>query len=68
MNHHADDPVQWAAADDIVDQFIKALRTAPQPTSQIMISMLALDHPQRIIMLAMIAATALQRLASGEGH
>jgi hypothetical protein len=63
MPNHADDASQWAAADDMVDHFVKMLRDSPTATSQCAMGLLALEHPQRLILLSMIAATALQRLA-----
>jgi hypothetical protein len=65
VNPHTDNPSQWAAADDIVGGFVKALQQQPMPTSQIAMQLLALEHPQRLMLMAMIAATALQRLAAG---
>jgi hypothetical protein len=67
MNHNTDSAPQWAAADDIVDGMLKSLRTSPMPTSQIAMNLLAFDHPQRLMLLAMIASTALQRLAGEDG-
>lgn len=61
-----DAPSQWAAADDIVEQFVGVLRAQPTPTSQLAMMLLAIEHPNRLVLMAMIAATALQRLADAE--
>jgi hypothetical protein len=59
------DEARWSAADDIVDGILKALRDQPMTTSEIAMQLLALDNPQRLRLMAMIAATALQRLTAG---
>ena len=61
-----DNPTNWAAADDIVAKMTHVLRQEPTPTSQMAMMLLALDHPNRLVLMAMIAATALQRLADHE--
>lgn len=58
-----DDPSRWAAADDMCDGYITHLRGNPMSTSEVAMMLLATDHPQRLILFSMIAATALQRLA-----
>jgi hypothetical protein len=58
-----DQEAQWAAADEIVDQLVETLRHQPMTDSQAAMALLALEHPQRMMLLAMIAAIALQRIA-----
>lgn len=55
---------QWAQVDDIVEHITQNLKKSPATTSDIALDLLALDLSNRTRVLAMIAATALQRLAS----
>lgn len=64
--NQVDNPSQWAAADDIVTKFSQVMREQPTPTSQMAMMLLAIDHPNRLVLMAMIAATALQRLSEAE--
>lgn len=66
MNHRTDNPSNWAAADDVVEKFTELMRQQPTPTSQMAMMLLAIEHPNRLVLMAMIAATALQRLAEAE--
>jgi hypothetical protein len=66
MNNRTDNPSQWAAADDVVKDMAELLRRTPTPTSQMAMMLLAIEHPNRLVLMAMIAATALQRLADAE--
>jgi hypothetical protein len=61
--NQTDNPSQWAAADDIVVKMVEVLRREPTPTSQMAMMLLAIEHPNRLVLMSMIAATALQRLA-----
>jgi hypothetical protein len=56
---------RWAAADDMVDGFVKGLRSEPMSSAELAMALLAIEHPQRLQLMAMIAATSLQRLANG---
>lgn len=56
-------PAQWAAVDDMVEQYAAMLRTTECTTADIALDILASDKASEKRVLAMIAATALQRLA-----
>lgn len=56
----------WAAADQQVDLYIASLRTTKMTTSDVAMMLLAQQDGQNVkLNLAIIAATALQRLANG---
>jgi hypothetical protein len=54
----------WAAADDMVDNYIKLLCASPMTTSDLAMLLLAMENDHVKLNLAVIGATALQRLAA----
>lgn len=53
----------WAAADDMVDRYLKMLHNTPMTTADLAMIMLGQDNDNVKLNLAIVAATALQRLA-----
>lgn len=58
-------PVVWANIDDMVDQYVEHLVDNQMTSSDVAMGLLAaLDGQNRTLVLAMTAATTLQRLAA----
>lgn len=55
--------ILWAAADEQVDRYVTAMRSKPITTSDVAMILLANENDNKTLNLAIIAATALQRLA-----
>lgn len=64
MNSPEPMAAQWAQVDDMVETLVRQLKLNSMTTSDIAMDMATLDVPNRTRVLAMVAATALQQLAS----
>jgi hypothetical protein len=54
----------FAAADDAVDRYINTLRAQSMTTNDLALLMLSMEQDSMKLYLAIIAATAMQRLAA----
>lgn len=58
---------QWAQVDELVDKYVDTLNANQMTSADIAMDLLACDVPNRLLFLAMLSATALQRLVATEG-
>lgn len=61
-------PMQWSNVDELVSNYVQHLRQNPTTTSDIAIDLLTMEIPFATRVMAMMAATALQQLATGTGR
>ena len=64
MNQPEPMAAQWAQIDDMVEHITKNIKRNPVTTADIALDLLTLEMNNPTRVLAMIAATALQQLAS----
>lgn len=58
-------PVQWSNVDELVGTYVKHLQQHPTTTADIAVDLLTMDNENKLRVIAMMAATALQQLAMG---
>lgn len=57
--------LQWSNVDELVGNYVKHLRKNPTTTSDIAVDLLTMDTENRLRVIAMMAATAMQQLSTG---